>query len=443
MDRPDRTGAVEIAQRLIQFDTSNPPGNEGDCIAYLADLMRAEGLETELSAKAPERPNLLARLPGRGEAPPFLMYGHVDVVPVEGQDWAQPPFAGRIVDGELWGRGAIDMKGGLAMMAAALIEFARQGNAPAGDVLFLALSDEECGSEFGALHVVEEHPEWLDGVRYAIGELGGFSVTLAGRRVYPISVTEKQWCEVSIRIHGPGGHGSVPVRGGAMAKLGEVLERLDRKRLPVHVTPVSRQMIRGVADSLPVPRRQALRGLLRPRLTDRLLDAAGSEAAAFDPMLHNTVSPAKVQAAMRTDAIPDTVELELDGRVLPGSSSEQLLAELQELVGEDGDVNLTRTHDTVPAEPDLGLFGELAAVIQAVDPDGVCIPMVFPAVTDGRFLARHGIQSYGFLPMRLPEGFDPASLAHAPNERVPVEALEFGATVIGNLLRNLDRQPAA
>jgi acetylornithine deacetylase/succinyl-diaminopimelate desuccinylase-like protein len=425
---------VEIAQRLVQFDTTNPPGNEAACIDHLEELFGEAGLETRRADKSAARPNLLARLAGRGDALAFLMYGHVDVVPTAGQKWDQPPFAGTIADGMLWGRGTLDMKGGIAMMASALLRAKRAGCVPAGDVLLLALSDEECGSEFGAAHVVEQHADWFDGIRYAICEGGGFSLTMAGKRVYPISVTEKQWCELRVRLRGGGGHASVPLRRSAMGRLGAVLQLLERRRLPVHITPVAEQMIRAIAAALPSPRRQALRGMLRPRLTDRLLDAAGEESRGFDAMLHNTVSPAIVNAATRVDAIPDSVELELDGRVLPGSSPEELVREVRELIGPRADVELTRVHTTGPAEPDMGLFDELAAAIERRDSAAVCVPMILPGATDARFFARLGIQTYGYLPMRLPSDIDLPALTHGANERIPVDTLGFGADVLQDLV---------
>src|SRR5918992_1084111 len=251
---------VELLQRLIRFNTTNPPG-----------------YETEILAKDPERPNLLARLKGRDEAPSLLLQGHVDVVPVEGQNWQHPPFEGKNVEGWVWGRGALDMKGGVAMMLAAFMRAKAEGFAPPGDVLLLVLSDEEAGGDYGAKFLVEEHAGLFDSVRYALGEFGGFPLYVGRRRFYPIQVAEKQRCFSKAVVRGPGGHGALPMRGGAMAKLARLLKRLDRRRLPVHVTPVARRFLETMAASSLFPTRTILRGLLDPCLTDRMLDVLRSK----------------------------------------------------------------------------------------------------------------------------------------------------------------------
>ena len=211
-------------------------------------------------AADPERPNLVARLRGEGVAAPLLLQGHVDVVSTSGQRWAHPPFEGVLADGCIWGRGALDMKSGVAMMVAAVLRVAAGGRRPAGDIVVALLSDEEAGSDLGARVLVERHAHLLDGVRYAIGEFGGFSMEIAGRRFYPIQIAEKQVCWMRATVRGPAGHGSLPLRGGAVAKLARLLRTLDRRRLPVHVTDVPRQMLQTIAAELPAPAAAAIRG---------------------------------------------------------------------------------------------------------------------------------------------------------------------------------------
>ena len=177
--------AATLLQRLIAFDTSNPPGNEAACIDFIRDQLTQGGIASTIVAQDPARPNLIARLAGRGEAPPFLMYGHVDCVTFAGQPWTCPPLSGEVRDGFIWGRGALDMKGGVAMMLAALLRAKADGLQPPGDILFAALADEEAGGDFGAAFLVNHHPELFEGVRYAIGEFGGFTLALGGRTFYP------------------------------------------------------------------------------------------------------------------------------------------------------------------------------------------------------------------------------------------------------------------
>ena len=426
---------AELLQRLIRFDTTNPPGAERACVEWVASLLSAAGVEPKIVARDPERPSLVARLPGTGSAPGFLMQGHLDVVPAEG-DWSHPPFSGDIADGYVWGRGALDMKGGVAMMLAAFLRAVAAGEQPAGDVVLCLLSDEEARGELGARFVVEEHPELLEGVRYAIGEFGGFSLDIVGRRFYPMMVAEKQLCVVRATVRGRAGHGSLPVRDAAMAQLGRLLSALNR-RLPVHVTPVARSMIEAIASEVPAPAAVPLRGLLRPRITDLLLDRLGDRGAIFDPVLHNTASATIVRAGQSANVIPGEASVDIDCRLLPGFGPDDVLDELRARAGMDLEFDVLYSDPPGPAAPDMSLFPTLAAVLKELDAEARPVPLLFPAVSDGRFFARLGIQTYGFLPMQLPAELRFMELVHAPNERIPVDALEFGTTAMHRVLGRL------
>jgi len=420
---------TELLQRLIRFDTTNPPGNEGDLIAFVDQLLTDAGIATQILAKDPNRPNLIARLPGRGQASPLLLQGHVDVVTTQGQDWRHPPFEARIVDGYVWGRGALDMKGGVAMMLSAFLRAKRENVDLPGDVLLILLSDEEAGGNFGAKFLVEDHPELFENIRYAIGEFGGFAMYVGDKRFYPIQVAEKQICWVRATVRGPAGHGSMPVRGGAMPRMAKMLLKLDRQRLPVHITPVAREMIESMASSLGGPSGMMLRQLLTPQLTNKLLDMLGERGRIFDPLLHNTVSPTILHASDKINVIPGEITVEMDGRILPGQTPEDLLRELRDLLGGEVEFEVLR-HDPGPAEPDMSLFKSLAAILKQLDPEGIPVPLLLSGVTDARFFSRAGIQTYGFLPMQLSRDFNFAATIHAADERIPVDATPFGAEAI-------------
>jgi acetylornithine deacetylase/succinyl-diaminopimelate desuccinylase-like protein len=427
---------VELLQRLISFDTTNPPGNEADCIEFIRGLLEDAGVETEIYAREPGRPNLVARLAATGHGRPLLLQGHVDVVTTAGQKWQRPPFSGELVDGYVWGRGAADMKGGVAMLVSAFLRAARGEIEPGGDLLLVVLSDEEAGGDFGAKFLVEDHAHLFDGIRYALGEFGGFSLHVAGRRFYPIQVAEKQICWLKATIRGPGGHGALINRGGTMARLGRFLRDIDRRRLPVHVTPVAREMLERMAAGVPQPQRGVLRSLLKPRLTDRVLPLLGDMARTTEPLLRNTVSATIVRAGHKINVVPAEIEVELDGRALPGFGPDDLIGELKEIVGEDVEIDLVR-HDPGPREPDLELFEVLAGVLRELDPGATPVPLLQIGVTDARFFSRLGIQTYGFVPMRLPAGFDFLPLVHAADERVPAEALAFGTEAISRALQRM------
>jgi acetylornithine deacetylase/succinyl-diaminopimelate desuccinylase-like protein len=428
---------VELLQKLIQFDTTNPPGNESECIAFINQLLTQAGIETKILAKSQQRPNLIARLPGQGHTSPLLLYGHVDVVTTENQDWKHPPFEAKIADGFICGRGALDMKGGIAMMLAAVLRSKAEGLNPAGDIVLVILCDEEAGGEYGAKYLVENHSEQFAGIRYAIGEFGGYTAHVGAKKFYPIQIAEKQVCWIKATIRGPGGHGARPMRGGAMAKLADLLYRLDNLRLPVHITPVTRQMVEIIASNLSFPKKQIFRQLLKPFLTNRILRLLGETSQYFDPLLHNTINATIVRGGEKINVIPSKITVELDGRLLPGFSSDDMLTELKLLIGEEVDLELLR-HDSNPADLNMGLFNKLASILQKADPDGIPIPMLLPAFTDARFFSRLGIQTYGFTPMKLPVGFNFFEAIHAADERIPLEAMDFGANAIYELLKRYD-----
>jgi len=425
---------VELLRQLIRFDTTNPPGDEAECVGWVKDLCDGAGLETRVLARDAARPSLLARLRGRGVAPPLLLQGHVDVVTTDGQSWRHDPFAGELIEGEIWGRGALDMKGGVAMMLAAVLRLAESAEPPPGDVLLCVLADEENLGSYGARFVVEEHGELFEGVRHALGEFGGARTELAGLSAYPIQVGEKQVCWVRATIRGPGGHGSIPMRGGSMAKLARLLSALDAQRLPVHVTEIPRSMIEALAVALPAGGRELADGLLDPERTDATLDMLGEAGQVLDPMFHNTLNATVLRGGAKINVIPSELQLELDGRLLPGQTAEDLLRELRELADEE-DLEL----EVVSYEPgsdrvDLSLMGLLSDVLTAADPDAVPLPMLMPGITDGRFFAQLGIQTYGFLPMRLPAEMKFTSLIHAADERVPAREIEWGTDRICEVL---------
>ena len=416
-------------QELIRFNTTNPPGNEAACVTYICSLLTQAGVEPLLLAKSPGRPNLIARLPGQGKAPPLLLYGHLDVVTTAAQEWRHSPFEGKLIDGYVWGRGALDMKGGVVMLLEAFLRAKAEGMRPAGDVLLALVSDEEAGGFFGARYLVEEHPDLFQGIRYAIGEFGGFSFFVGGRRFYPVMVAEKQVCRLRATIRGSGGHGSLHGRGGAMARLGSLLLNLDRRQMPVHVTPVVRMMVEGLKSNLPFPTGMVLGQLLNPRLTKRVLRLLGSRGQAFHPLFHHTVNATMVQGGEKVNVMPSEIFVDMDGRLLPGFAPEDMLAEVRQIIGADLDLEVSR-YDPGPAEPDMGLFPVLCEILRSADSSSVPIPMLLPGATDGRLFARLGIQTYGFLPMPLPAGFNFIETIHGSDERIPVEALGFGAEAI-------------
>ncbi|MCP2166903.1 M20/M25/M40 family metallo-hydrolase [Goodfellowiella coeruleoviolacea] len=438
------TDPVPLLQELIRINTTNPPGDEGACVAHIAEIL-AQCPEVDVQVLGPDndRTNLVARFPGRGEAAPLLLHGHSDVVPVTGQDWLYPPFEGLLVNGEVWGRGAIDMKGGLAMMLSALMRLRAAGERPAGDVLLAVVADEENGSRVGAGYLVDNHPELFAGVRCAIGEEGGAGVELGGRRFHPVVVAEKRACWLRITLRGPGGHGSrLAPPDTPMAKLGRLLTVLSGVRLPRHQTPAADRMLATLAAALPEPLDEAVRRLRADHVRDGVPASLPlPEALYLDSVLRHTVNPTIVRTTEKINVVPGEISVDLDGRILPGEFSvADFTAELRELIGADVQVDLLLEGSKVdPAklvEPEFGDFYDcLVEILTKADPDAVPLPMITPASTDARLFAQLGIRCYGWLPMQLPAGSDHRSLLHRANERIPVDALEFGTQCLTELLR--------
>lgn len=419
---------VELTRDLIRLDTTNPPGEEHLAVELIERVLADADIDSTRHESAPGRPNLVARVKGRGDAPPLLLQGHVDVVTAVNQEWRHPPFGGDIVDGFLWGRGALDMKGGVAMMVNAAIRARAHGGAP-GDIVLTILADEEAGGNCGARWLVDAHPELFAGVRHAIGESGGVTMHLGGRRFYPIMVAEKRGCQLVLTLRGPGGHGSIPAHGGAMAKLGKILTTLDAARLPVHITQPVRRQLEAMRDALVEPMNNRIAALLDPARTDEALSEVGPLSRGLDASLHNTVNATIVSGGLKINVIPSEVRLHLDGRLLPGFGPEDMVREVRAVVGPDPEIEVVLVGPAQP-EIDLSQFELFASVLRDADRGCVPIPSLVTGGTDARHFARLGIRTYGFLPLNMPSDFNSSATIHSADERVPVSALEFGAECV-------------
>jgi acetylornithine deacetylase/succinyl-diaminopimelate desuccinylase-like protein len=421
--------AIVRLQHLLHIDTTNPPGNEAAAADFLAGVLRDEGFEPILVEGTPDRPSVIARFEGRGERGPLLLQGHTDVVPADPSEWTRPPFSGDLADGCVWGRGALDMKGTVITQLTALALAKRTGLRPSGDIIFCAVPDEEAGGFLGAGYLVDEHPD-LVRAEVALGEVGGFTLFVGDRRYYPIQITEKVGCRVDITVRGPSGHGSQPIRDGAMARAGRVLSQLTAHRLPFHLTPVSKAFVQALAEAEP-----ALLGLLDPQRIDGVLAELGPRARMYEAILHNTATPTVIQGGSKSNVIPGSVSIQLDGRLLPGQAVEDYIAEVRALVGDDAEISYRHLPSHTDAPMD-GFYRHLVGVIEEIDPGAAAVPYLLPAVTDARHFARLGIPTYGFAPVRLTPDTPFWELFHGADERIPVDGLEFG---IRALLRVIEQ----
>jgi acetylornithine deacetylase/succinyl-diaminopimelate desuccinylase-like protein len=428
---------VELVSALIRFDTSNTGDpattrGEAECARWVAERLREAGYSPEyLESGAPGRGNVFVRLPGadpsRGA---LLIHGHLDVVPAEPDDWSVHPFSGAVTDGYVWGRGAVDMKDMCGMMLAVARHFRRTGITPPRDLVFAFVADEEHGGAYGAHWLIEHRPDLFDGVTEAIGEVGGFSVTLphkdgGERRLYLIETAEKGLLWMRLRARGRAGHGSMVHDDNAVTAVAEAVARLGRHRFPIVLTDTVAEFLAAVAEET------GLR--FDPDDLEGSVAKLGPAARMLGATLRDTANPTMLKAGYKANVIPATAEAVVDCRVLPGRQA-AFEREVDELIGPD----VTREWISELASYETGFDGDLVgamnAAILAVDPEARTVPYMLSGGTDAKAFARLGIRCFGFTPLRLPPELDFAALFHGVDERVPVDALHFGTRVLEHFL---------
>jgi acetylornithine deacetylase/succinyl-diaminopimelate desuccinylase-like protein len=437
---------VELLRDLIRIPTVNKgTGEAGDAnervaAERIAEHLLAAGVEPKIVEKKKGRGNIIARVKGDGSKPPLLLNAHLDVVEADAGAWKHDPFAAEIHDGYIWGRGAIDMKHMAAMstcVMALLARHVKEGGRLERDVIFAGVADEEAGCALGSMYLCDEH---ADDVRaeYMLGEIGAFSLHLFGRTFYPIQVAEKGVCWVRATYQGTPGHGSMPDPESAVLELARAIERLGKKRLPMHPTLVVRQFLEGLARELPAPQRVVLKRLTTPQVAALILDYLirdPGQRRSFGAMLSNTASPTVLRAGSKVNVIPGRASVEIDGRTLPGQSEADFLAELRsalELDDRRGTLEVLRSLPPVEAPSNTPLFELLAATLKRHDPTAVPLPYLIPGFTDAKAYTRLGTTCYGFSPVR----FDPTheisftGMYHGHDERVPVDGLKWGLRIL-------------
>lgn len=435
----DVDDVVDLVSTLIRFDTTNTgeldtTRGEGECARWVAEQLEEVGYQTEyVESGAPGRGNVFARLAGADSSRgALLIHGHLDVVPAEAADWSVHPFSGAVEDGYVWGRGAVDMKDMVGMMIAVARHFRRAGIVPPRELMFAFVADEESGGKFGAQWLVDHRPDLFDGVTEAIGEVGGFSLTVprrdgGERRLYLIETAEKglHWLRLSAR--GRAGHGSMVHADNAVTAVAEAVARLGRHQFPLVLTDAVVDFLAAVGEET-----GHTFDVGSPDL-EGAIDKLGSIAPIVKATLHDTANPTMLKAGYKANVIPATAEAVVDCRVLPGRQA-AFEAELDELIGPD----VTREWITAAPPYETSFDGDLVdamnAALLAVDPDARTVPYMLSGGTDAKAFARLGIRCFGFVPLRLPPDLDFSALFHGVDERVPVDALKFGTRVLAHFL---------
>ena len=419
--------ATDLLSRYIAVDTSNPPGNEEAAALFLADILRREGLEAHLYQAAPGRANLSARLRGDGSKRPLILLNHTDVVPAEPPFWQEPPFAGTVRDGVIWGRGALDMKGMAVMELMTFLLLKRHGIPLKRDVVFLALADEEAGGDVGIEWMDRHHPEVID-AEYVLNE-GGYGLTeLLGvrRPIFNCSISEKGPLWLKLRAQGSPGHGSVPHDDNSLERLVRALYRVKGWQHPITVLPETELYLRGLHES----------GFLAEMPDESALAQAAQANPVIRAVLTNTVSVTTCTAGYKHNVIPALSEATLDCRLLPGQSAQAFVEELKGII-DDPKVEIEEVYrsETASSPVQTELFSIAGKVIQETVEKALVLPIISPGFTDSRVFRQRGVVAYGLIPVLLepPE----AATMHGHNERISVGNLRLGTQVLFEIVRQL------
>ena len=429
----ERLGAatVELLQRLIRLDTSNPPGGERPAQELLRGVLEPAGFDCQLVGRTEERPNLVARLRGESDGPVLCLLGHVDTVPAEASEWTRGPWSGELADGELWGRGALDMKGQVAAEVAAVTALASSGWRPArGELLLVTTADEEAGAEYGAKWLCEERPELVRS-DYVVNEGGGVALEGAGGRLYTIALGEKGVFRLTIRAHGRAGHGSLPRIGdNALLKLGPLLERL-RAQPDYEATPEGMRFLSAMLGERVAADHDSLASAIAR------LGAADPAAASFiaEPILGVTLTPTMARASRKENVIPSRAELFVDCRVPPGYTEPDVRERVESVIGEgDWEIEFANRIVGNRSDADGELYRAIGDWVAGADAGAGLAPMVMPGFSDSHwFREAFGADVYGFCPHNAMTLAEYAPLIHSADERVAVSDLELSARFFAEL----------
>ncbi|MCR6030905.1 M20/M25/M40 family metallo-hydrolase [Nocardioides sp. zg-579] len=421
---------VDLCRDLIRIDTSNYGDQQGPgerkAAEHVAALLDEVGIGSRLIESEPGRTSLIAHWGGGGSREDaLLLHGHLDVVPAAAEDWQVDPFSGEIQDGYVWGRGAVDMKDFDAMLLSVVRARQQAGRAPERPVVLCFTADEEAGGHKGAQVIVEQHRDELEGVTEAVGEVGGFSATVRGRRVYLIEAAEKGMAWMKLTARGRAGHGSMINTDNAVTRLSAAVARIGAHEWPVRLTPTMEVLLATVAD---------LAGTeATPENAATLIEEFGGAARMLGAVISNTTNPTMLSAGYKVNVIPTEATAYVDGRFLPGFEDE-FFATLAELTGEGIEIEHVSHQQPWETPYDGDLVAAMTRSILAEDEEAVVAPYLMSGGTDAKHFRKLGMRSYGFAPLRLPADLDFTALFHGVDERVPVDALEFGARVFDRFL---------
>ena len=422
---------TEVLQRLVRFNTVNPPGDERACQEHLAGLLGNAGLEVTLAGRTEERPNLVARLRGTGDGPTLCLLSHVDTVYATPEDWRRDPWSGDVADGCGWGRGALDMKSQTAAEAVAAMALARSGWRGSGDLLVVSVVDEETGGAEGAQWICAERPD-LVRCDLLLNEGAGTQIPYDGERLYGVCVAEKGVFRFKLRTSGTAGHASIPKIGdNALLKMAPLLQAMRDRQPSFDVTEGPRAMLEGLG--IPV---DGDPGAALAQLADRdpIL------AMLVEPMLGVTLAPTRISASEKINVIPASAELAVDCRVPPGLGEKEALQRIHEVLGGEG-YEIAFSEKVIGNQSPVSspLMDAITGWIAREDPGARVVPTILPGFTDSRTFrdAFPGLVAYGFFPQTHMTLYDTAPLIHSADERIDVRDLDVAARFFRDVTKEL------
>ena len=423
---------TELLQRLVQFDTVNPPGNERPAIQYLERYLGAAGFTTEVLAASDERANLVADLDGESDGPTLCFLGHVDTVLANASEWRYDPWSGQVADGFLWGRGAIDMKSQVAAEAVAAVALAADGWRPRrGRLKLVFVADEETGGDLGAQWLTSTHP---DKVRcdMLFNEGGGEAFDYGDRRYYGVCCAEKGIFRFNIVAKGAAGHASLPKTGdNALLKLGPVLQRLAEQPRSFELTEGPAALLRGLGEDPADP----------AAAIDRIAAADPRLLTLLEPMFGVTLTPTMAGASEKINVIPSRAQIRVDCRVPPGLGEEAARRRIAEVLGELPDLSIEFTEQVIgnSSTVESELMSAIERWVAANDPGARAVPVILPGFSDSRWFrdAFPECVAYGFFPQHHQTLLEAAPLVHNADERIDVRDLGFAAGFYADIAREL------
>lgn len=436
MRLPMQDEVVDLTCELIRIDSSNygpsqETVGEAEAAEYCAERLREVGWHPQIVVTTSDRRRgMVLRIPGTDpQAPALVLHGHLDVVPAVAADWTHPPFAAEIDDGFIWGRGAVDMKNMDAMILAVCRHWGRTGERPRRDVIVTFFPDEEAGMVHGSQWFVDHRSDLFAGATEAVGEVGGFSVSVNDDlRLYPIQTAEKGIKWLRLRASRRAGHGSMIHRDNAVTELAEAVTRVGRHQWPIRRTKTVDRFLDELSHAYGVD--------LSVSDVDELLQRLGTLGLLVGATLQNTANPTMLEAGYKVNVVPTDATANVDGRFLPGYEAEfdETIRSLVASVSEDIELQILNEDIAIEAPFETMTFELMASVLRQEDPAAKAVPYMISGGTDAKALSRLGIDCYGFSPLLMPRDLDYWRLFHGVDERVPIDGLKFGVRVLHRFL---------